>query len=76
MQVHLLHALVPISGFTSDSTGAILHADPGDWKPFKAVDMTRGLPIPGVEAGACLEDIAVHGFHVTNAHVRTTDKFV
>jgi hypothetical protein len=76
MQVHLFRATGRVFGFTPDSTGANLPADLGEWTPFKAVDMTRGQPMPGVEVDECLDDIEAHGFHMTDAHVRITDQYV
>jgi len=38
--------------------------------------MTRGVPVPGVDVGECLDDIERHGFHLTDAHMRITDRYV
>jgi hypothetical protein len=43
---------------------------------FKTLDMHRGEPTPGGNANECLDDIEAHGFHITDAHVRITEKFV
>jgi len=37
--------------------------------------MTRGVPVPGVDVGECLDDIERHGFHLTDAHMRITDRY-
>lgn len=76
MQVHLFRATGRVFGCTLDSKGANLPSGLGKWAPFKTVDMTRGQPMPGVDVDECLDDIAAHGFHVTDAHVRITDKYV
>lgn len=75
LQVHLFRANGRVFGFTQDSSGANLPAGLGDWAPFKSVDMTRGQPMPGVVVEECLDDIEAHGFHLTDAHVRITDRY-
>ena len=76
MQVHLFRATGRVFGAALDGKGANLPAGLGDWTPFKTVDMTRGQPMPGIDVNECLDDIEAHGFHITDAHVRITDKYV
>lgn len=76
MQVHVFRAAGRVFGFTSDSTGGNLPSGLGEWSQFRTVVMTLGQPTPGVDVDDCLDDIAAHGFHLTDAHVRITDRFV
>lgn len=76
MQVHIFRATGRVFGCTHDETGANLPTGLGHWGHFKAMPMTRGTSIPGIDVEECLDDIARHGFHVTDAHVRITDRFV
>ena len=48
----------------------------GPWASFKIVDLVAGQPQPGVDVGDCLEDIARHGIHVTDAHARITQEAI
>jgi hypothetical protein len=64
-----------VFGVTADEAGANLPVEPGPWAAFKAIDLERGVPTPGLDASACLDDVEQHGFHVTDAHVRITDRF-
>ncbi len=61
---------------TADSEGAKLPAQFGPWVAVKTVEMTRGEPMPGVDVDDCLDDIAAHGLHLTDAHVRITDQVI
>jgi hypothetical protein len=76
MQVHLFKGPGRVFGVTADATGANLPADFAPWSSFKTLAMTRGEPLPGVDVDECLDDIEAHGFHLTDAHVRITDRFV
>jgi hypothetical protein len=46
------------------------------WNAFKSVTLNRNVVTPGVDANECLDDIEDHGFHITDAHVRVTDKAI
>jgi hypothetical protein len=74
VQVYSFRGASQIFGFTSDSAGANLPPRFGPWAPFKTLEMVRGTPVPGVNVDECLDDIEVHGFHITDAHVRITQK--
>ncbi len=74
MQVHLFRGPGRIFGMTADAAGANLPGRFAPWSAFKTVEMTRGEPQPGVNVDECLDDIAAHGFHLTDAHVRITEQ--
>ena len=74
MQVHVFRADGRVFGFTEDSAGANLPQTYGSWTAFKTLEMIRGQPQPGVNLDECLDDIAAHGFHLTDAHVRITEQ--
>ena len=64
-------------GFTEDASGANLPSQFAPWSAFKSVELSReGEQRPGVDTGACLDDIERHGFHITDAHARITDTVV
>ncbi len=73
MQVHIFRGPGRVFAFTGDPTGANLPAKYAPWTAFKAVEMTKGQPMPGVDVDDCLGDLASHGLHVTDAHVRITE---
>ena len=74
MQVYLFRGVGRIFGFTPDGAGANLPTKYGPWVVFKAVEMRRGETMPGVVVDECLDDIEQYGFHLTDAHVRITDR--
>jgi hypothetical protein len=75
MQVHIFRGPGRVFAFTEDATGNNLPSQFGPWNSFKTIDLSReGEPTPGVEANDCLDDIEKHGFHITDAHVRITDR--
>jgi hypothetical protein len=76
IQVHLFRSTGRIFGVTGDASGANLPAQLQPWAAFKSIEIARGTPTPGLHADECLDDIAAHGFHVTDAHVRITGKYV
>ena len=76
IQVHIFRGDGRVFGFTPDEEGANLPSGYGDWAPFRVVEMREGEPMPGVDVGLCLADIAAHGFHLTDAHVRITDRAI
>lgn len=64
-------------GFTKDANGAKLPSQYGPWTAFKVLDLNRdGEPTPGVNTSECLDDIQKYGFHVTDAHIRITERLV
>lgn len=76
MLIHIFRGPDRVFGFTQDQSGANLPATYAPWAQFKSVELARGVATPGVDADACLDDIAQHGWHVTDAHVRITDSLV
>ena len=77
MRVHIFRGPGRVFGFTQDATAANLPSQFAPWTTFKSIDLNRDAePTPGVDANECLEDIEKHGFHVTDAHVRITERFI
>ena len=75
MEIHLFRGPGRVFGFTPDAAGAKLPAQFGPWSHFKSVELIRdGAPTPGVNTAECLDDIEAHGFHITDAHVRITER--
>jgi len=70
MQVHIFRGPGRVFGFTAEAGGENLPAAYGPWTVFKSLDMHKDQPQPGVDVNECLDDIAAHGFHLTDAHVR------
>lgn len=75
MLLYLFRGPGRVFGFTPDANGANLPAKFAPWVPFKSVELSRDHATPGVDSAVCLDDIAQHGFHLTDAHVRITDQF-
>jgi hypothetical protein len=76
MQVHIFRGPGRIFGVTTDIEGNTLPSHYGLWASFKSLDITRGEPTPGVNVDDCLHDIAMYGFHLTDAHVRITEQAI
>ena len=74
MQVYTFRGPGRIFGFTEDSTAANLPSRYAPWNHFKTDEMRRGEEIPGVNTGECLDDIERFGYHLTDAHVRITER--
>ena len=74
MQVHIFRGLGRVFGFTRDNLGANLPAQYGPWTAFKSFDLNRGDVQTNFDVNECLDDIEEFGFHLTDAHVRITDK--
>jgi hypothetical protein len=74
MQVYMFRGPGRIFGFTADQTGANLPSKYAPWNQFKTAEMSREEPMPGVNTGECLDDIERFGYHLTDAHVRITDR--
>ena len=65
-----------IFGVTGDASGANLPAQLQPWTACTSAERARGTPMPGLQVHDYLDDIAAHGFHVTDAHQRITGKYV
>jgi len=77
MLIHIFRGPGRVFGFTEDAKGANLPSQFAPWSPFKSVDLSwDGEPRPGVDTDACLSDIEKHGFHITDAHARITDRVI
>ena len=76
MQVYVFRGTGRVFGVTEDPVGAKLPSQVGPWTSFKTLDMHKGEPTPGVDTNECLDDIGKYGFHVTDAHIRITERFV
>lgn len=74
MRVHIFRGVGRVFGFTGDRSGANLPPGYGPWTAFRSVEMAPGEPMPGVNVDECLADLEAHGFHLTDAHVRITDR--
>jgi hypothetical protein len=76
MQVHIFSGPDRIFGFTAHSDGTNLPSQYAPWTAFKTIDLTRGTTQAGVNVTECLDDIKKHGFHLTDAPVRITERAV
>jgi hypothetical protein len=77
MLLHIFRGPGRVFGFTEDAMGANLPSQFSPWIAFKSIDLRRdGEPNPSVNTDECLDDIAKHGFHITDAHVRITESVV
>jgi hypothetical protein len=77
MQIFLFRGTGRVFGCTKDETGSNLPSQYGPWSPFKTLDMNRGgEPRPGIRTDECLDDIEKYGIHLTEAHVRITDRVI
>ena len=75
MQVHIFRGQGRVFGFTEDKAAADLPSRYGPWIDFKTVEMNKGVATPGgVSTDECLDDIERYGYHLTDAHVRITER--
>jgi hypothetical protein len=75
MQVHIFRGQGRVFGFTEDTAAANLPSRYGPWIHFKTVEMNKGVATPGgVSTDECLDDIERYGYHLTDAHVRITER--
>jgi len=74
MQVHIFRGPGRIFAFTKDATGSNLPTAYGPWAVFKSLEMSKGVSQAGVRVDECLDDIEKYGFHLTDAHVRITER--
>ena len=75
-EVHLFKGPGRVFGATLDATGHNLPPQFGPWETFKSITLSRSAVTPGIDAGECLDDLERYGFHITDAHVRITDRAV
>jgi hypothetical protein len=77
MQVRIFRGPGRVFGCTENATGDNLSSQYGPWSSFKSIPLTRdGKPTPEIYAHECLDDIEKYGFHLTDAHVRITEKAI
>jgi hypothetical protein len=76
MQVHTFRGTGRVFAFTTGGNMENLPERYAPWTPFKTIEMERGQSQPGVNVDECLDDIARHGIHVTDAHVRITEQVI
>jgi hypothetical protein len=76
MEVYVFRGKDRVFGITEEQSGDNLPTDYGPWSLQNALDMNRGEAAAGVRTDECLDDIEEYGFHITDAHVRITDKVV
>ena len=75
MQIYIFRGAGRVFGFTENSAGTNLPLHYGPWSSFKTLDMNRaGQPTAGVNTGECLDGIEKYGYHLTDAHVRITER--
>ena len=73
MQVHIFKGPGRIFGVTGQSSGDNLPRKYAPWTPFKSIEISEGQPTPGLDVDECIQDLRVHGVHVTDAHARITE---
>lgn len=77
MLVHIFRGPGRVFGFTEDATGANLPYQFAPCSAFKSLELIRDTePGAGVNTGQCLDDTQKHGFHITEAHVRITERVI
>jgi hypothetical protein len=77
MQLYIFRGPDRVFGLTADGTGVNLLLQYAPWSAFKLVEMSRdGEPKPSVNSQECLDNIGKYGFHITDAHVRTTETVI
>jgi hypothetical protein len=72
--VHLFRGPNRVFAVTAAQDGSNLPEKYAPWTFFKTIELERGKQTPGLNAEECLDDLEVHGLHVTDAHVRITDQ--
>jgi hypothetical protein len=76
MQVHRFRGPGRVFAFTQDAGGKNLPTAYEPWTSFKSLEMSKGGAQPGVNVDECLDDIEKYGFHLTDAHVRITERAI
>jgi len=72
--IHLFRGPGRIFAASTLEDGSNLPANFGPWSSFKSLELEPGTSQPGIDVDECLADVRAHGFHLTDAHVRITDK--
>lgn len=76
MLVHIFRGTGRVFGVTEDANGTNLPSQYGPWAPFKTLELKRDEPTPGLNTSECLDDIQKYGLHVTDSHIRITERVV
>jgi hypothetical protein len=76
MQVDIFRATGRVFAMIESGSAKTLPEKYGPWSPFKTIELVRGQAQAGVDVDECLDDIARHGVHVTDAHKRITEQVV
>jgi hypothetical protein len=77
MLIHIFRGPGRVFGFTEDPMGANLPSQFAPWTTFRSIELSRdGEPNASFDTDECLDDIANHGFHITDAHVRITENVI
>ena len=76
MLVHIFRGPGRVFGVTEDPAGANLPEQFAPWTCLKSAELVRERAMPGIDSRECINDIAEHGFHITDAHVRITDRVI
>jgi hypothetical protein len=74
MQVHIFRGPGRVFGFTLLEDGSNPPSQYAPWTAFTTLDLARGTSQAGVDVNECLDDIERFGFHLTDAHVRITER--
>jgi hypothetical protein len=74
MYVYVFKGTNRLLGFTTNSSGENLPTGRGPWVLTNRLDMSReDDPRPIVQTVECLDDIEMHGYHITDGYRRVTD---
>lgn len=74
MHVYVFAGAERLLGFTQDQTGDNLPKAHGPWRLTNRLQMSEeDDPRPLVQTRDCLDDIEMHGFHITKRSRRVTD---
>jgi hypothetical protein len=76
MHVYIFRGVGRVFGVLAANDVTRLPAVYGPWTAFKEIDLQRGVATPGLNVDECLDDLEKHGMHLTDAHVRITEKHV
>ena len=76
MLVHIFRGTGRVFGVTEDATGTNLPSQYGPWTAFKTLDLNRDEPTLGLNTNECLDDIQKYGLHVTDSHIRITERVI
>ena len=74
MYVYVFKGADRLLAFTADNHDENLPSAHGPWELTNRLDMSReDDPRPMVQTHECLDDIEMHGFHITDGNRRVTE---